>query len=190
MIQPKVNHLSFMGAKHKTNDDYVLINQEQGVYIVCDGVSEGGNGRFASELIAKRVQEQLTHANHFIQKNGALLLGPKRLQKMQELLLGAFAEAQTSLVKMGETDPNYRNAHTTCLTLWIDGRFAILAHLGDSRAYLYRTQKVYQLTKDHNGYDELPQDGDAARRSSKKSYVEKPGSGLWITLHATRFVKN
>ena len=155
MIQPKVNHLSVMGAKHKTNDDYALVNQEQGVYILCDGVSEGGNGRFASEFISKQIQERLTEANHFIKKNGATLLGPKRLQKMQELLLAAYAEAQTAMVKLSATNDNYKNAHTTCITLWMDGRFAILAHIGDSRAYLYRAGKVYQLTKDHNGYDEL-----------------------------------
>jgi len=180
MIQPKVNHLSYMGSKHKTNDDYVLINQEQGIYILCDGVSEGGNGRFASEIVAKQVQEQLTHANHFIQKNGALLLGPKRLQKMQELLLAAFTEAQTALIQLGTSNANYKNAHTTCLTLWMDGRFAILAHLGDSRAYLYRAGKIYQLTKDHTGYDELVKMGmppeEAKRNPMAKSLARAFGA--------------
>ena len=81
MIQPKVNHLSFMGARHKTNDDHVLVNQEQGIYILCDGVSEGGNGRYASELISKQIQDRLMSANQFLKKNGAQLLGPKTSSK-------------------------------------------------------------------------------------------------------------
>jgi serine/threonine protein phosphatase PrpC len=162
-----VNQLSIMGSKHKTNDDYSLINQEQGIYILCDGVSEGGNGRFASELVAKQVQEKLIDANKFIQKNGAQLLGTKRLQKMQELMLSAFTDTQSSLLKLAAINENYRNAHTTCITLWMDGRFAILAHLGDSRAYLYRAGKVYQLTKDHNGYDELVKMGMAPEEAQK-----------------------
>lgn len=144
-----------MGSKHKTNDDYALSNQEQGVTVLCDGVSEGGNGRFASELVAKQIQERLVEANHFLKKNGALLLGPKRLQKMQEFMLEAFTHAQANLIELGSQNSNYKNAHTTCITLWMDGRFAILAHIGDSRAYLYRAGKIYQLTKDHNGSDEL-----------------------------------
>ena len=155
MIHPKISHLSFMGSKHKTNDDYALVNQEQGITVLCDGVSEGGNGRYAAELVSKLIQEKLIEANHFFKKNGAQLLGPKRLQKMQELMLGAFTDAQAKLLELGPTNANYKNAHTTCITLWMDGRFAILAHLGDSRAYLYRAGKIYQLTKDHNGSDEL-----------------------------------
>jgi serine/threonine protein phosphatase PrpC len=180
MVQPKVNQLSVMGAKHKTNDDYAIVNQEQGIYVLCDGVSEGGNGRFASEFISKQVQERLTEANHFIKKNGANLLGPKRLQKMQELLLSAYSEAQSALLKLGATNENYKNAHTTCITLWVDGRFAILAHIGDSRAYLYRAGKVYQLTKDHNGYDELVKMGmtpeDAAKNPLAKSLAKAFGA--------------
>ena len=167
MFHPKVNHLSFKGARHLTNDDYALVNQEQGIYILCDGVSEGGNGRFASEMIAKEVQAQLIEANHFIKKNGAQLLGPKRLQNMQTSLLTAFTEAQSTLIKLGTIDANYKNAHTTCITLWMDGRFAIMAHLGDTRAYLYRTGKIYQLTKDHNGYDELVNMGMSPAEAQK-----------------------
>ncbi len=155
MIQPLANHISFMGARHKTNDDYALVNQEQGIFVICDGVSEGGNGRFASELVAKSIQDKLMEANQFLAKNGAHLLGPKRLQKMQEFVLSAFADAQDNLTVAGAQNPNYKNAHTTCITLWMAGRFAILAHLGDSRAYLYRAGKVYQLTKDHSGLDEM-----------------------------------
>ncbi len=167
MIHPKINTLSFKGAKHVTNDDYALVNQEQGIYVICDGVSEGGNGRFASELVARQIQEKLVGANHFLKKNGAQLLGPKRLQKMQELLLGAFADAQAKLSEEGISNESYRNAHTTCITLWMDGRFAILAHLGDSRAYLYRAGKVYQLTKDHNGIDELLKMGMSQEEANK-----------------------
>jgi serine/threonine protein phosphatase PrpC len=180
MIQPKVNHLSFMGSRHKTNDDYALVNQEQGVYILCDGVSEGGNGRYASEIVAKNIQERLIAANHFLAKNGAQLLGPKRLQKMQELMLSAFADAQSNLIKAAAANANYKNAHTTCIALWIDGRFAIMGHIGDSRAYLYRAGKVYQLTKDHNGYDELIKMGmtpeDAQKNPMSKALAKALGT--------------
>ena len=180
MIQPRANHLSFMGARHQTNDDYALVNQEQGIYILCDGVSEGGNGRYASEIVARHVQDKLIEANHFMSKNGAHLLGPKRLQKMQEMILSAFSSAQENLIKIGHHNPHYKNAHTTCITLWIDGRFAILAHLGDSRAYLYRAGKVYQLTKDHSGLDEMIKMGmteaDAQKHPLARSLSKAFGS--------------
>jgi serine/threonine protein phosphatase PrpC len=155
MIHPKTLSHSVIGARHKQNDDYTLINQEQGIYILCDGVSEGGHGNLASQLVTKSLEEKLVEANNYIRKNGAQLLGPKRLQAMQDLLMKAFSETQQNLQKMASQDEKYKLASTTCITVWMDGRFAILAHIGDSRAYLYRAGKLYQLTKDHSGLDEL-----------------------------------
>lgn len=155
MVQPRSSSLTFKGSRHQTNDDHALVNQEQGVYVLCDGVSEGGNGRYASEIVARHIQEKLMESNRYLAENGANLLGAKKLQKMQELILQAFTSAQENLLKIGAQNANYKNAHTTCITVWMQGRFAILAHLGDSRAYLYRAGKVYQLTKDHSGLDEM-----------------------------------
>jgi serine/threonine protein phosphatase PrpC len=155
MIQPKVSGVSVMGARHQTNDDFFFMNPEQGIYVICDGVSEGGQGKLASEATAKSIQEKLVQGNAFLKKNGAQLLGPKRLQSMQDILLKTFSDTQESLIRMAETNANYKYAATTCISVWLDGRFAILAHVGDSRAYLCRAGKVYQLTKDHSGLDEL-----------------------------------
>jgi serine/threonine protein phosphatase PrpC len=155
MIQPQAISYSIMGARHTQNDDASVINQEQGIYIVCDGVSEGGHGNLASDLVTKNLQEKLTEANQFIKKNGAQLLGPKRLQTLQDLLLNAFSETQQNLQKAAAMNANFKLAATTCIALWMDGRFAIMAHIGDTRAYLYRAGKLYQLTKDHSGLDEL-----------------------------------
>lgn len=155
MIQPKVSGVSVMGARHQTNDDFFFMNPEQGVFVICDGVSEGGQGKYASETAAKSIQEKLIQGNAYLKKNGAQLLGPKRLQAMQDILLKTFTETQENLQKLSETNVNYKFAATTCIAVWLDGRFAILAHIGDSRAYLCRAGKVYQLTKDHSGLDEL-----------------------------------
>jgi len=155
MLHPKSFSHSIIGARHSQNDDYTLVNQEQGIYVLCDGVSEGGQGKFASEMVCKSIQEKLIEANAYIRKNGAQLLGPKRLQAMQDRVLTAFSETQQNLQKLAAQNENYRFAATTCIAVWMDGRFAILAHIGDSRAYLYRAGKLYQLTKDHSGLDEL-----------------------------------
>jgi hypothetical protein len=99
---------------------------------------------------------------------------------MQELMLSAFADAQSNLIKAAAANANYKNAHTTCIALWIDGRFAIMGHIGDSRAYLYRAGKVYQLTKDHNGYDELIKMGmtpeDAQKNPMSKALAKAFGT--------------
>jgi serine/threonine protein phosphatase PrpC len=155
MFQAKSVQFSTMGAKHSTNDDFALMNQEQGIYVICDGVSEGGKGRFASEFVAKQIQEKLVEAGRYLKNYKEALPGPKKLQRMQEFLVDAYSTAQKNLMTLSEQNSNYKNSHSTCITVWVDGQFAILGHLGDSRAYLYRAGKIYTLTKDHKGYDEL-----------------------------------
>ena len=167
MIQPKAVSYHFMGSQHKKNDDVVLLNQEQGIYIVCDGVSEGGNGDFAARIASNALQEALCAGNVFKQKNGANLLGVKRLQYMQDQMISACDDAQEAIQDAVNDDPELKNASCTGLALWLDGRFAILSHIGDSRAYLYRSGKLYLLTQDHSGVYELIKMGMSPELAAK-----------------------
>ena len=155
MIQLKASALTQIGAKHLQNDDSVFLNENEGIYIICDGVSEGGQGKLASELITRIIQEKLIQANANFKKREAELVGTKRLQAMQEVMQNTFADAQSTLSGLAQNNPLYKVAATTCIAFWFNGRFAILGHIGDSRAYLFRAGKLYQLTRDHCGLDEL-----------------------------------
>ena len=155
MIKIKSVALSQMGAKHLQNDDSIFTNEKEGIYIICDGVSEGGQGKLASTVITKIIQEKLTQANADFNKRESELAGTKRLLAMQEVMQNTFADAQSELSELAKNNPLYKVAATTCIALWFSGRFAILGHIGDSRAYLFRAGKLYQLTRDHSGLDEL-----------------------------------
>jgi len=168
MIKLKSSALTQKGSKHVQNDDSAFINDQEGIFIICDGVSEGGQGKLASELVTQVIQEKLIRANQDFKKKASELVGTKRLQAMQEVMQNTFAEAQARLKELAQNNPLYRVAATTCLALWFNGRFAILGHIGDSRAYLYRAGKLYQLTKDHSGLEELLKMG-MAPESAKKS---------------------
>ena len=155
MIKLKAATLTQMGVKHIQNDDSAFVNEKEGVYIICDGVSEGGQGKLAAQFVTNIIQGNLIRANQDFKNRAYELVGTKRLQAMQSVMLETFTEAQTLLREQGEKNPLYKVASTTCITIWFNDRFAILGHLGDSRAYLYRAGKLYQLTKDHSGLDEL-----------------------------------
>jgi len=51
----------------------------------------------------------------------------------------------------------------------VTGARAFLAHLGDSRAYLYRDQQVHQLTRDHSLLQELIDAGHVEARQRRRA---------------------
>ena len=155
MIKLKSSSYSIMGSRHQQNDDSVYLNEKEGIYIICDGVSEGGQGKLASELITRVIQEKLIKANEAMKNSSTKITEAKRLIAMQEVMLETFADAQSNLRAKAQNNQQYKAAATTCIAIWFSGRFAIVGHIGDSRAYLHRNGKIHQLTKDHCGLDEL-----------------------------------
>jgi len=147
MLKLKTQYHSTQGARHTQNDDHITVNDAEGIYIICDGVSEGGQGKYAAELITHSIHESLIKANATLKNSNQPLNGSKRLIAMQELMLIAFGDAQYALEAMAQNNKQYQMAATTCIAVWLWGRFAVIAHIGDSRAYLHRKSKLYQLLK-------------------------------------------
>jgi serine/threonine protein phosphatase PrpC/CRP-like cAMP-binding protein len=158
MKQPKTRHLSMLGSKSTVNEDYALVNQEQGIHIICDATSKSGKGNYASEFVARQIQERLVSANRELRDEEVAYQGPKRLQKMQESMLAAFTDVGADFLKLSTQNSNFADARVSCITVWLNDRFAILAHLGNCRAFLYRAGRVYTLTKDHSAGDETNAD--------------------------------
>lgn len=156
MKQPKALHTSCTGNGHSQNEDYALTNLEQGIHILCDGGGKSDKGRLAAEYVAKKLQDLLVSANHDFRDQASDLSGPKRLLRMQEVMLGAFEEVQASFMKIGSQSASLEGSTVSCIAIWLNDQFAILAHLGNCRAYLYRSGKIYTLTRDHVSEREGP----------------------------------
>src|SRR5688500_6442761 len=58
-------------------------------------------------------------------------------------------EANAAVFNRARSDPSLSGMGTTCTVLLLDGTDAHLAHVGDSRAYLFRDNELQQLTEDH-----------------------------------------
>jgi serine/threonine protein phosphatase PrpC/CRP-like cAMP-binding protein len=149
MRHPKALHVSSTGNGRSQNEDFALTNLEQGIHILCDGGGKPEKGRLASEYVAKKLQDRLVEANHQQQLRPIELSAPKRLQGMQEAMLSAFEEIQAGFMKIGTQSASLEGAHVSCIAVWLQDSFAILAHLGNCRAYLFRSGKIYTLTRDH-----------------------------------------
>jgi serine/threonine protein phosphatase PrpC len=155
MIKFKSDGFSVMGSKHRQNDDSIYLNEKEGLFIICDGVSEGGLGKSAAETVTLTIEKAITKANQAFFGATEKIEGTKRLLAMQEIMFRTFAEAQSALRGKIDNEQQKKTSATTCIVVWIYQRFAVIGHIGDSRAYLLRNGKTHLLTQDHSGYHEL-----------------------------------
>jgi protein phosphatase len=118
---------------------------EYGVWAVADGMGGEQAGEVAAQMALDYLREQT--ARRCGEANAA--------QWFAEALSGANREIYT----LAGQDADKRGMGTTVTALFIEDRQALIAHVGDSRAYLWRNQVLSQLTKDHSLVGELVRRG-------------------------------
>ena len=89
---------------------------------------------------------------------------PMTYQKLRDkpppdAILAAVLDANNHIYTRGQASPEFKGMGTTATVLVVLPQGALLAHVGDSRAYRVRGQKIDQLTFDHSLVWELQATG-------------------------------
>ncbi|MDJ0641934.1 MAG: protein phosphatase 2C domain-containing protein [Erythrobacter sp.] len=131
------------GLVRAHNEDSLLVNHEAGLWFVFDGMGGHENGALASQTAASAF-EPFDVPSDF---ETAVTAVADRIHDVNGVL-AEVAEKQ-SISKMG----------TTAVGLLLrDNRFAAV-WVGDSRAYIYRSGGLFQLTVDHTHVQDLLDQG-------------------------------
>ncbi|HEV2037192.1 MAG TPA: protein phosphatase 2C domain-containing protein, partial [Candidatus Eremiobacteraceae bacterium] len=69
---------------------------------------------------------------------------------IREILITAFTDANERLLQLSGGSADYVSAASTCTAVLIVSNQAFIAHVGDSRAYLFRRGELVQLTSDES----------------------------------------
>jgi len=152
----RIGSASDTGLVRAHNEDAVLVFEAQnqgdkaadvfGLFILADGMGGHQAGEVASSLAARTVAHRVLQGVYL----PYLLSGrPDESQPLTEALTRAIDEASQIVYK---TVPG--GGTTLTCALVIQDR-AVLAHVGDSRAYVYHGGSLRQITKDHSYVDKL-----------------------------------
>ena len=137
------------GCVRQNNEDKFLIDRELGLYIVADGMGGHNSGEVASELAVQTIGQ-------FAQKmlGGPRVLvpegGDRSLSVPGRQLTHFVQTANTMIYEKGRAFPKDAGMGTTVVAALADGKSMTLAHVGDSRAYLFRGGRLSALTEDHS----------------------------------------
>src|SRR6266545_3673911 len=149
MATLKAFGMSDVGRKRKHNEDNLLFDPAEGLFIVADGMGGHAAGEVASKITVETIGEfiastrQKEEATWPFKYNHSLHFNSNRLavaiEKANERVMAAVA-AQPWLKGMG----------TTVVAGLLNEKLLSLAHVGDSRAYLFRDGQLSRLTDDHS----------------------------------------
>jgi len=134
--------LSDVGRVRSRNEDSYALVEEQGLFVVADGMGGHGNGDVASQIAVGAIVEKYRQSAGEVGSDGELAVA--------ERLQSAFAHAHERIREAGDRDGALRGMGTTVIAIVIDGEAAIIGHVGDSRAYALRGSTLTQLTEDHS----------------------------------------
>ena len=149
--------LSDIGFRRKNNEDSftVLIAQNTDsflrfghIFLVADGMGGHAVGELASKMAVDTVP---------------LAFQKLRENSFPEALRQAIEEANTSIHNRGERNTDFRKMGTTCTSLVLTPEGALIGHVGDSRCYRIRNQRIDQLTFDHSLQWEMIRQGKHRR---------------------------
>lgn len=129
------------GKVRARNEDAFLALPEQGLWVVADGMGGHQNGALASRLIVEQLAEL---------PEGSL---DQRLVELRQCLHRLNHRlGQELTVTADRTDTVIGS---TVVALLLEGDRAACVWAGDSRCYLWRGSRLYQLSRDHSLVQQL-----------------------------------
>jgi len=149
---------SDVGRKRKGNEDSLFLNPEQKLYVVADGMGGHAAGEVASRVAVDAINEfvTLTGGNQEITWPFGL---DDSISYEGNRLKTAIRQANRSVLEATRKSAEYEGMATTVAAVLVDGDVANLAHVGDSRIYLWTGERIMLLTSDHSWVNEQIQSG-------------------------------
>jgi serine/threonine protein phosphatase PrpC len=145
--------LSHAGRVRKGNEDTCAASPADGAFIVCDGMGGAAAGEVASRLAADTFLAHLAPS--------AQVAPPSPRRATPDLRLDAAIHAANQAVyQHSRQSPDLRGMGTTLVALLLEPHAPphlptlTLAHVGDSRCYLFRDGTLTLLTHDHSLVEE------------------------------------
>jgi len=137
-----------VGRRRKLNEDNVLVDDEVGLYAVCDGMG----GHNAGEVASKMAIETMAA---FIKKSAGEekdITWPYGLETDLSFegnrLKTAIRLANKRVFKAADNREDYTGMGTTAVAALVAGGVLTVGSAGDSRCYLVRQGKLTQVTRD------------------------------------------
>jgi serine/threonine protein phosphatase PrpC len=128
------------GLQRRGNEDSSYARAP--LFVVADGMGGAQAGEVASQIAVQAFEQGLPDEG-----------------SPEERLATRVREANTEIYERQRAEHQLAGMGTTLTAAYVDDAHLAIAHVGDSRAYLFRDGKLTRLTQDHSLVDELVRRG-------------------------------
>lgn len=148
--QITIAHRTDTGLERQQNEDSILYLADERfgshLVVVADGLGGTACGAVASQLAVQTIRQSF-----FGTADGNFSINQR--------LEFAVTEANRMILNRAKRDRQCRGMGSTCAVLVLANEAAYHAHVGDSRIYLIRDNRIAQLTRDHSRVQRMLDDG-------------------------------
>ncbi len=172
-----------MGCQRENNEDSCLyweptdteeFRRKGRLAIIADGMGGHEGGLEASRLAVDTVRDVYDAGFR---------------DDPQAMLMEGFAAAHVRIRDYAERHPVFFGMGTTCTAVVVRGHELYFAHVGDSRLYRNRDQRIERLTRDHSYVGRLVESGlvraeDAEKHPQRHILTAALGAGLQLDVES------
>lgn len=129
------------------NHDMAIMTPNGDVFVVCDGMGGHVGGAKASSIAVSSIIEYLKK---------------EKYNDIPQALNEAIQYANMQIIGFATANPEFKGMGTTACIVVLQENEAYIAHVGDSRIYLYlgKEQQLHRVTKDHSYVQTLVDKGE------------------------------
>ncbi len=153
-MQLRVTGQTDTGAVRKANQDAIDWSVDnttgQALLVVADGMGGYQGGEVASRIAVDTVMDIL---------GPALKEAPTSANAREALVQSALNLASERIDARKAQTPDLAKMGTTIVLAWVSGSQALIAHIGDSRCYLFQKDTLKCLTRDDTVVQNMLEDG-------------------------------
>jgi PPM family protein phosphatase len=134
------------GRVRSLNEDAFMLRADDGLFVVCDGMGGAPAGEVASQMALDAIVRQLGEP----EQEASESRHEREFLPQTNRLADVVRRSNEVIFDQAQRDPRQAGMGTTVVGAWIRQHVLSVAHVGDSRAYLWHDHRLEPLTRDHS----------------------------------------
>ena len=135
------------GLVRSLNEDAYMLRADEGLFVVCDGMGGAPAGEVASQMAVDAILRELRADSPDLSEPAS---GEQGYLPHTNRLAEVVRRSNDVIYDQAQKDPRQAGMGTTVVGAWVGQHVVSIAHVGDSRAYLWHGDRLEPLTRDHS----------------------------------------